>query len=134
MVIKEGVSMIERLWCAARFRTIAFAPADFCGLVLSLTASLSIFAASIAAQAAQEPKKSSDEELGKQLNNPIASLISVPFANLGTVDGGILVSLTRAALPDLVLGSVICVIVIQDGIESVRHAKSILPHDVASDE
>lgn len=44
--------------------------------------------------------------------------------NLGTVIGGILVSVTRSALPDLVLGLTICAIVVRGEIEIVRNAHS----------
>jgi Co/Zn/Cd efflux system component len=53
------------------------------------------------------------------------------LANLGTVVGGSLVSLTGTALPDLVLGLIICVIVIRGGIEILRNAKSTAPREVA---
>src|SRR5258708_19920026 len=39
------------------------------------------------------------------------------LANLGTVIGGVLVSLTKSALPDLVLGLIICAVVVRAGIE-----------------
>jgi hypothetical protein len=59
---------------------MTFVPAH-CWLLLGIAASLAISGAPAVAQSVQEPKKSSDEELVKQLSNPIASLISVPFQN-----------------------------------------------------
>lgn len=46
------------------------------------------------------------------------------LANLGTVVGGLLVSVTKTALPDLVLGLIICAVVVLGGIEIVRDAHS----------
>jgi cation diffusion facilitator family transporter len=54
------------------------------------------------------------------------------LANLGTVVGGIFVSLTKSALPDLVLGLIICIIVIRGGIDIIRDAKSSTSHEVVA--
>jgi Co/Zn/Cd efflux system component len=54
------------------------------------------------------------------------------LANLGTVLGGILVSLTKTALPDLVLGLIICAVVVRGGIEIIRNAHSSASHQVIS--
>jgi cation diffusion facilitator family transporter len=56
------------------------------------------------------------------------------LANLGTVMGGILVLLTRTALPDLVLGLIICIIVIRGGIEIVRNTNSSMHQEVTSEQ
>jgi hypothetical protein len=56
------------------------------------------------------------------------------LANLGTVLGGVLVSLTKTALPDLVLGLIICVVVVRGGIEIVRNAHSSESHEAISKE
>src|ERR1700683_371864 len=60
--------------------------------VLCLIAGFGFLATTAAAQTDQAPGNSSDEELVKQLANPVASLISVPFQNnwdfgLGGGDG-----------------------------------------------
>ena len=46
------------------------------------------------------------------------------LANLGTVIGGVLVSLSKTGLPDLILGSIICAVVVRGGIEIIRNARS----------
>ena len=56
------------------------------------------------------------------------------LANLGTVIGGVLVSLTKTALPDLVLGLIICAVVVRGGIEIVRNAQSSASHGAISEE
>jgi len=56
------------------------------------------------------------------------------LANLGTVLGGVLVSLTKTALPDLVLGLIICAVVVRGGIEIVRNAQSSASHGAISEE
>jgi hypothetical protein len=60
--------------------------------ILCLIAGLGLLATTAAAQTNHAPGNSSDEELVKQLANPVASLISVPFQNnwdfgLGGGDG-----------------------------------------------
>ena len=45
------------------------------------------------------------------------------LANFGTVIGGVLVLLTQSALPDLILGLIICAVVVRGGIEIIRDAK-----------
>ena len=44
------------------------------------------------------------------------------LANLGTIVGGILVFFTKSALPDLILGLIICAVVILGGLTSVPGA------------
>jgi len=56
------------------------------------------------------------------------------LANLGTVIGGLLVSLTKTALPDLILGLIICAVVVRGGIEIVRNAQSSASHEAISEE
>jgi Co/Zn/Cd efflux system component len=56
------------------------------------------------------------------------------LANLGTVIGGVLVSLTKSALPDLVLGLIICAVVVRAGIEIICNAHSSEPHEAISEE
>lgn len=56
------------------------------------------------------------------------------LANLGTVIGGGLVSVTRSALPDLVLGLIICGVVVRGGIQIVRDASSSASHEGFSEE
>lgn len=56
------------------------------------------------------------------------------LANLGTVIGGILVSVPRSALPDLVLGLIISVVFVHGGIEIVRSAQSITSLESFSDD
>jgi len=56
------------------------------------------------------------------------------LANLGTVIGGVLVSLTKTALPDLVLGLIICFVVVRGGIEIVRNAHLSGSHEAFSEE
>jgi len=56
------------------------------------------------------------------------------LANLGTMLGGVLVSLTKTALPDLVLGLIICAVVVRGGIEIVRNAHSNGSHEAISEE
>jgi len=45
------------------------------------------------------------------------------------VIGGLLVSLTKTAVPDLVLGLVICAVVVRGGVEIVRNAQSSASHE-----
>jgi cation diffusion facilitator family transporter len=45
------------------------------------------------------------------------------LANIGTVIGGFFVLLTQSALPDLILGLIICAVVVRGGIEIIRDAK-----------
>ena len=45
------------------------------------------------------------------------------LANFGTVIGGFFVLLTQSALPDLILGLIICAVVVRGGIEIIRDAK-----------
>jgi cation diffusion facilitator family transporter len=56
------------------------------------------------------------------------------LANLGTVIGGLLVLLTTTALPDLILGLIICAVVVRGGIEIVRNAQSSASHEAISEE
>jgi len=56
------------------------------------------------------------------------------LANLGTVIGGVLVSLTKTALPDLILGLIICAVVVRGGIEIVRDARSSASREAISEE
>ncbi len=56
------------------------------------------------------------------------------LANLGTVIGGVLVALTKTALPDLILGLIICAVVVRGGIEIVRNAHSSGSHEAISEE
>ena len=56
------------------------------------------------------------------------------LANFGTVIGGVLVLLTQSALPDLVLGLIICVVVARGGIEIIRDTKSGVPRKVIADQ
>jgi Co/Zn/Cd efflux system component len=56
------------------------------------------------------------------------------LANLGTVISGLLVSLTKTALPDLVLGLIICAVVIRGGIEIVCNARSSESQEAISEE
>jgi cation diffusion facilitator family transporter len=56
------------------------------------------------------------------------------LANLGTVIGGVLVSLTKTALPDLILGLIICAVVVRGGIEIVRNARSSASHEAIPEE
>jgi cation diffusion facilitator family transporter len=53
------------------------------------------------------------------------------LANLGTVVGGILVWFTKTALPDLILGLIICIVVVRGGIEIIRDAKSGGAHELS---
>ena len=55
------------------------------------------------------------------------------LANLGTVIGGLLVSLTKTAVPDLVLALVICAVVVRGGVEIVRNAQSSASHEAISE-
>ena len=54
------------------------------------------------------------------------------LANFGTVFGGVLVSLS--ALPALILGLIICVVVFRGGIEIIREAKSGVRPKVIADQ
>ena len=56
------------------------------------------------------------------------------LANLGTVIGGVLVSLTKTALPDLILGLIICAVVVRGGIEIVRNARPSASHEAIPEE
>jgi len=56
------------------------------------------------------------------------------LANLGTVIGGVLVSLTNTALPDLILGLIICAVVVRGGLEIVRDARSSASREAISEE
>jgi len=56
------------------------------------------------------------------------------LANLGTVIGGLLVSLTKTALPDLILGLIICAVVVRGGSEIVRNAQSSASHEANFEE
>jgi Co/Zn/Cd efflux system component len=55
------------------------------------------------------------------------------LANLGTVIGGVLVALTKSALPDLVIGLIICAVVVLGGIEIVRNAQSSASREAISE-
>jgi Co/Zn/Cd efflux system component len=56
------------------------------------------------------------------------------LANLGTIVGGILVFFTKSALPDLILGLIICAVVILGGLEIVRDARSGRPGELADED
>ena len=56
------------------------------------------------------------------------------LANFGTVIGGVLVLLTQTALPDLVLGLIVCVVVARGGIEIIRDTKSGVPRKVIANQ
>jgi len=55
------------------------------------------------------------------------------LANLGTVIGAVLVSLSKTALPDLILGLIICAVV-RGGIEIVCDARSSASREAISEE
>ena len=50
------------------------------------------------------------------------------------VGTGLLVWLTKTALPDLILGSSICAVVVRGGIEIIRNARSSASHEAISEE
>jgi hypothetical protein len=50
------------------------------------------------------------------------------------VGTGLLVWLSKTALPDLILGSIICAVVVRGGIEIIRNARSSASHEAISEE
>src|ERR1700730_9149888 len=56
------------------------------------------------------------------------------LADVGNLTGGVLVSLTKTALPDLILGLIICAVVVRGGIEIVRNARSSASHEAIPEE
>ena len=68
------------------------------------------------------------------MKRPARFILRAALANFGIVIGGVLVLLTQSALPDLVLGLIVCVVVARGGIEIIRDTKSGVPRKVIADQ